>query len=50
MAEYCRQSLVYEKEHLLIAGTGKDPNYNFFKVAGVKGGGQAAKDPRSLLP
>jgi NADH-quinone oxidoreductase subunit I len=52
MSEYSRQSLVYEKEHLLIAGTGKDRNYNFFRVAGVKGGdGQLApKSPKSLLP
>ncbi len=52
MSEYSRQSLVYEKEHLLIAGTGKDQNYNFFRVAGVKGvGGQMApKNPKGLLP
>ncbi len=52
MSEFSRQSLVYEKENLLIAGTGKEPGYNFYRVAGVKGvGGNAApKDARSLLP
>ncbi len=50
MSEYARPSLVYEKEHLLIAGTGKDPSYNFFNVAGVKARQSAPKDPRSLLP
>jgi len=50
MGEYSRQSLVYEKEHLLIAGTGKDAGYNFFDVAGVKGAGAAPKNPKSLMP
>ena len=35
MAEYNRQNLVYEKEHLLISGQGKYPGYNFYRVAGV---------------
>jgi NADH-quinone oxidoreductase subunit I len=35
MAEYNRQNLVYEKEHLLINGQGKYPGYNFYRVAGV---------------
>jgi len=52
MSEYNRQSLVYEKENLLIAGTGKVPDYNFYRVAGVKGAGANAApvDPRGLLP
>jgi NADH-quinone oxidoreductase subunit I len=52
MGEFSRQSLVYEKENLLIAGTGKVPDYNFYRVAGVKSVGRNAppKDPRSLLP
>lgn len=59
MAEYNRQDLVYEKNDLLIAGTGKDPNYNFYKVAGKaiagKPKGAAAHeatpiDLHSLLP
>ena len=35
MAEYDRQNLVYEKEHLQIAGQGKYPGYNFYRIAGV---------------
>jgi NADH-quinone oxidoreductase subunit I len=35
MAEYNRQTLVYEKEHLLISGQGKYHGYNFYRVAGV---------------
>jgi NADH-quinone oxidoreductase subunit I len=50
MSEYSRQSLVYEKEHLLIAGTGKDPNYNFYRIAGVKAGQAPSKSAKSLLP
>ncbi len=38
MSEYRRQEMVYEKEDLLIAGTGKYPGYNFYRVAGVKTG------------
>lgn len=59
MAEYKRGSLVYEKEDLLISGPGKYPDYNFYRVAGVKIGGkdkgqaeneQPPVDVRSLLP
>ncbi len=59
MGEYSRQNMVYEKEHLLISGPGKYPDYNFWRVAGVKIGGkdkgQAEReapptDLRSLLP
>jgi NADH-quinone oxidoreductase subunit I len=35
MADYARESLVYEKEDLLISGPGKYPDYNFYHVAGV---------------
>ncbi|HWQ14318.1 MAG TPA: NADH-quinone oxidoreductase subunit NuoI [Roseiflexaceae bacterium] len=35
MGEYRRQDLVYEKEDLLIAGPGKYPDYNFYRVAGL---------------
>ncbi|GBR06238.1 NADH-quinone oxidoreductase subunit NuoI [Acetobacter oeni] len=35
MSEYSRPNLVYEKEDLLISGTGKYPDYNFYRVAGV---------------
>src|SRR3990170_3602003 len=35
MSECRRESLVYEKEDLLISGCGKYPGYSFYKVAGV---------------
>jgi NADH-quinone oxidoreductase subunit I len=41
MAEYNRQNLVYEKEHLQINGPGKYPGYNFYRVAGLAIGGKA---------
>lgn len=59
MSEYDRQNMVYEKEHLLINGTGKYPGYNYYRVAGVsikgkeKGEGENEEPPvdvRSLLP
>lgn len=59
MSEYKRASLVYEKEDLLISGTGKYPGYNFYRVAGLaidgKDKGEAANegppvDVKSLLP
>lgn len=59
MGEYRRERLVYEKEHLLIDGPGKYPDYNFWRIAGAaiggKGKGEAAGesppvDLRSLLP
>lgn len=59
MSEYRRENLVYEKEHLLIDGPGKYPDYNFWRVAGVatagKGKGDAEReaapaDLRTLLP
>jgi NADH-quinone oxidoreductase subunit I len=59
MCEYQRHNLVYEKEHLLIAGTGKYPDYSFYRVAGLAIGGKdkgeaeneaPPVDLRSLLP
>ena len=59
MGEYNRKNLVYEKEDLLIDGTGKYPGYNFYRVAGVAIGGKSKGeaeneappvDPYSLLP
>ncbi|MDB6061488.1 MAG: dehydrogenase subunit [Verrucomicrobiaceae bacterium] len=59
MCEYDRQNLVYEKEDLLIAGTGKYHDYNFYRVAGLaiagkpKGAAQNEAQPinvKSLLP
>src|SRR5215210_6735725 len=58
-SEYARRNMVYEKEDLLISGTGKYPGYNFYRVAGVKirdkDKGQAENelppvDVRSLMP
>jgi NADH-quinone oxidoreductase subunit I len=59
--EICKRNimdLVYEKEDLLIPGCGKDPDYNFYKHAGIgvvnpRGGNpdeQPPTDPRGLLP
>lgn len=59
LGEYVRQDLVYEKEHLLISGPGKYPDYNYYRVSGMavadkpKGAAQneaAPIDLRSLLP
>lgn len=59
MSEYQRPNLVYEKDDLLISGTGKYPGYNFYRVAGLavkgkdKGESEEEKPPvdlRSLLP
>ncbi len=59
MGEYRRESLVYEKEDLLISGPGKYPEYNFYRVAGLsikgKDKGEAENeeppvDVKSLLP
>ncbi|MFC4253025.1 NADH-quinone oxidoreductase subunit NuoI [Sinimarinibacterium flocculans] len=46
MAEYDRRNMVYEKEHLLIAGEGKRHGYNFYRVAGI---GIAGKDKGEAL-
>ena len=40
MSEYNRQSMVYEKEHLLIDGQGKYHGYNFWRVSGASIGGK----------
>jgi len=59
MGEYDRAQLVYEKEHLLIDGPGKVPDYDFYEHAGISIGGkdkgeahneQPPIDVRSLLP
>ncbi len=59
ISEFDRRNLVYEKEDLLISGTGKYPAYNFYRVAGVQIGGKSKGeaeheaspvDVRSLLP
>jgi NADH-quinone oxidoreductase subunit I len=59
MCVYRRDKLLYEKEDLLIDGSGKHPYYNFYRHAGVpiqgKAIGQAEHeapplDPHSNLP
>ena len=59
LAEYERQNLVYEKEHLLISGGGKYPDYSFYEQSGIsisgkdKGGGAQEKPPidiKGLMP
>jgi NADH-quinone oxidoreductase subunit I len=59
MNEYQRPNMVYEKEHLLISGPGKYPEYDFYRVAGVAVGGKdkgeaenerAPADLRGLTP
>ena len=49
MSEYHRHNLVYEKEDLLISGTGKYPGHNFYKVAGlaIKGKGKGENENES---
>lgn len=57
--EYERQNLVYEKEDLLIGGSGKYTGYDFYKVAGLAVGGkdkgeaeneEPPVDVRGLMP
>jgi len=59
MSEYDRRNMIYEKEDLLIAGTGKYHDYSFYRVAGLavrgKDKGEAENeappvDVRGLLP
>jgi NADH-quinone oxidoreductase subunit I len=59
MSEYERPNLIYEKEDLLISGTGKYPGYSFYRVSGLaipgKDKGEAMNenppvDTKSLLP
>lgn len=59
MGEFKRQDLVYEKEDLLISGSGKYPEYNFYRMTGIaitgKNKGEAEKetkpiDVKNLLP
>src|SRR5512142_279775 len=50
MSEYRRQNLVYEKEDLLISGTGKYHDYNFYRVAGLAVGGKAKGEAENEAP
>ena len=49
-SEYARRNLVYEKEDLLISGTGKYHDYNFYRVAGVRTSGKDKGDGANELP
>ncbi len=50
MAEYDRQNMVYEKEDLIISGTGKYPGYNFYRVAGLAIGGKGKGEAENEQP
>jgi NADH-quinone oxidoreductase subunit I len=50
MSEFNRQNLVYEKEHLLISGTGKYPDYNFYRVSGLAIGGKEKGEAENESP
>jgi NADH-quinone oxidoreductase subunit I len=50
MCEYHRTQLVYEKEDLLIAGCGKVPGYNFYRVAGLEIGGKGKGEAENEDP
>jgi NADH-quinone oxidoreductase subunit I len=59
MSEWKRESLVYEKEDLLVSGTGKYHDYDFYQVSGVdvgekgRGEGEGEEKPidvKGLLP
>ncbi|TLU64183.1 NADH-quinone oxidoreductase subunit NuoI [Thalassotalea litorea] len=59
LAEYERSNLVYEKEHLLIDGPGKYPDYSFYQHSGIaiksknKGEAEGEKPPvnvKGLMP
>ena len=47
LAEFNRQDLVYEKENLLISGPGKNPDYNFYRVAGMAIAGKPKGDAQN---
>ena len=48
LADYARESLMYDKQHLLIAGTGKRPGYRYWDVAGKTLAGQPKGAPVDL--
>ena len=50
MCEYERPSMVYEKEDLLIAGTGKYHHYDFYRVAGLAVGGKDKGEAEGEAP
>ncbi|MEK9648399.1 MAG: NADH-quinone oxidoreductase subunit I, partial [Gammaproteobacteria bacterium] len=50
MADHVRLVMVWEKEHMLIDGTGKYHDYNFYHVAGKAIGGKDKGEARNELP
>ena len=50
MCEYDRQNMVYEKQHLLINGTGKYHDYNFYRIAGMTIGGKNKGQAENEIP
>ena len=50
MSEYDRRNMVYEKEDLLISGTGKYPGYNFYRVSGLAIGGKDKGEAENEAP
>jgi NADH-quinone oxidoreductase subunit I len=50
MCEYERHNLIYEKEQLTISGTGKYPDYNFYRVAGLAIGGKDKGEAENEAP
>ncbi len=50
MSEYERHNLVYEKEDLLISGTGKYPGYSFYRVSGLAIPGKAKGEAEGEEP
>lgn len=50
MGEYKRPGMVYEKEDLTISGTGKYPDYNFYRVAGLAIAGKDKGQARNERP
>ncbi|HKH19322.1 MAG TPA: NADH-quinone oxidoreductase subunit NuoI [Gammaproteobacteria bacterium] len=50
MSEYDRQNLVYEKEDLLISGTGKYHDYSFYRIAGMAVGGKDKGEAENEAP
>lgn len=50
LCEYDRQNLVYEKRDLLISGTGKYPDYSFWRVAGKSIAGKDKGEARNEAP
>jgi NADH-quinone oxidoreductase subunit I len=50
MSEYDRQNLVYEKEDLLISGTGKYHDYSFYRITGMAVGGKDKGEAENEAP